>query len=75
MSSRYKELGLAADFNQYLYVGSKNPPTCWELNGGLNIRPTDRIVLKAVSSWVWRPEPMTYSKSEGQFLAQIAWSF
>jgi hypothetical protein len=60
---------------QYLDVGKYNSLTCWELNGGLNIRPTDRIVLKVVGLWVWRPEPIVASKSEGQFLSQIAWSF
>ena len=61
--------------NQYLYVGKGNPMTCWELNGGFNVRPTNRIVLKAVDLWVWRPDPAILSKSEGQFLAQAAWSF
>lgn len=61
--------------NQYLYAGKGNPFTCWEFNGGLNIRPNEIAVLKLVALWVWRPEPLVFSKAEGQFLAQAAWSF
>src|SRR5512133_566339 len=60
---------------QHLNVGKHSAFTCWELNGGLNVRLTDHIVLKAVGLWVWRPDPVASSKSEGQFLTQIAWSF
>lgn len=60
---------------QYLNVGKHDAFTCWELNGGLNVRPTEHIVLKAVGLWVWRADPVNNSKSEGQFLSQIAWSF
>ncbi len=60
---------------QYMDFGEGNPFTCSELNGGLNVRPTDRVVLKAVGLWLWRPDPWVFSKSEGQFMAQAAWSF
>jgi hypothetical protein len=60
---------------QYQDWGRKNGFTCWEVSGGLNIRPNEMVVFKLATLWLWRPDPGVYSKSEAQFAAQAAWSF
>jgi hypothetical protein len=60
---------------QYQDWGKGNGFTCWEYSGGLNIRPNEMVVFKLAMLWLHRPDPGAYSKSEGQFSAQAAWSF
>ncbi|MBN1606644.1 MAG: hypothetical protein JW940_08420 [Polyangiaceae bacterium] len=60
---------------QYQDWGPKNGFTCYELSGGLNIRPNEMVVFKLATLWLWRSDPGVYSKNEAQFSAQAAWSF
>lgn len=46
-----------------------------DIVGGLNIRPTDRIVLKVVGLHVWMPYLKEKSYDLDQLMAQVAWSF
>ncbi|WP_437327700.1 hypothetical protein [Sorangium sp. So ce381] len=45
------------------------------LVGGLNIRPTDNVVLKLVGVHVWMPYLKKQSPDMDQLVAQVAWSF
>ncbi|WP_437915156.1 hypothetical protein WME73_06835 [Sorangium sp. So ce302] len=46
-----------------------------DIVGGLNIRPTDNVVLKLVGLHVWMPYLKEKSYDMDQFLTQVAWSF
>jgi len=60
---------------QYQDWGKGHPITSWEFSGGLNIRPNEMVVFKVATLWLYRPNPGSFSKNEGQLSAQAAWSF
>jgi hypothetical protein len=46
-----------------------------DIVGGLNIRPTENVVLKVVGVHVWMPYLKEKSIDLDQFITQAAWSF
>lgn len=73
---RFKWNGIMPFFqNQYQSWGRGHFLTVWEFSGGVNARPNEMVVLKVAALWLWRPDPLVYSKTESQFAAQVAWSF
>ncbi|HMA92752.1 MAG TPA: hypothetical protein VKP30_08705 [Polyangiaceae bacterium] len=66
---------------EYMRVGRQElAPVLASAWGGLNVRPTPRVVLKAQLSWIYFPEKSqlpgaTETPGFGKFETQIAWSF